>query len=150
EQVKEDCRDVRGGGILEMLVQDMRFGIRRMLKTPGFTTVAILSLALGIGANTAIFSLVNTVRFPPLPVVEPERLLSVYPVVRDGQAQAFSYPDYIDFRDRNEVFSGFFVTRYSPMAISHDGKNDRIWGFLASGNYFEVLGVKAAYGRTFT
>jgi predicted permease len=152
EQVKEDCRDVRGGGILEMLVQDMRFGLRRMLKTPGFTIVAILSLALGIGANTAIFSLVNTVMFPPLPVAEPERLLSVYPVSmsHDGQVQAFSYPNYKDFRDRNEVFSGLFVTRFSPMSISHEGRNDRVWGFLVSGNYFDILGVRAAYGRTFT
>jgi macrolide transport system ATP-binding/permease protein len=149
EQTKELCRDVRGGGILESLFLDLRYGLRRMLKSPGFSIIAILSLAMGIGANTAIFSLVNTVLFRPLPVFEPERLASAYPVDKSGFAQAFSYPDYLDYRARNEVFTDIFVTRFVPMSLSHDGQNERAWGFLVSGNYFDLLGVQAAYGRTF-
>ncbi len=149
EHIKDLCRDIRGGGVIETLLQDLRFGVRRMLKGPGFTIIAILSLALGIGANTAIFSLVNTVLLRPLPVAHPEQLVSVFPVAKDDSIEAFSYPNYVDFRDRNAVFSGLFVTRFAPMSLSHDGNNERIWGYLVSGNYFDVLGVRAAQGRTF-
>ncbi|HEX7175815.1 MAG TPA: ABC transporter permease [Pyrinomonadaceae bacterium] len=129
--------------------QDVRFGWRRLKASPGFTAVAVLSLALGIGANTAIFTLVNTVLLRPLPVAEPERLASVYPVARDEEVGAFSYPDYRDFRDRNEVFTGLFVHRFAPMSLSREGQSERVWGYLVSGNYFDVLGVSAARGRTF-
>jgi predicted permease len=150
EHIKDRCRDVRGGSMIETLIQDLRFGLRRMLKTPAFTTIAILSLALGIGANTAIFSLVNTVLLRPLPAVaQPAQLVSVFPVGKDDSVQAFSYPNYLDFRDRNEVFSGLLVSRFVPLSLSHDGNNERVWGYLASGNYFDVLGVRAVQGRTF-
>ena len=132
------------------ILQDLRYGIRMLLKNYGFTTVAILSLALGIGANTAIFSLVNMILLRPLPVANPEQLVSVFPVAKDNEIQAFSYPNYVDFRDRNEVFSGLFVTRFAPMSLSHDGNNERLWGYLVSGNYFDVLGISAAQGRTFS
>src|SRR5918998_6250352 len=132
------------------LWQDVRFGWRRLKASPGFTAVAVLSLALGIGANTAIFTLVNTVLLRPLPVAEPERLASVYPVARDAEVGAFSYPDYRDFRDRNEVFAGLFVHRFAPVSLSREGQqSERVWGYLVSGNYFDVLGVSAAQGRTF-
>src|SRR2546423_3549868 len=115
EHIKDLCRDVRGGSMIETLIQDLRFGLRRMLKTPAFTAVAILSLALGIGANTAIFSLVNTILLRPLPAVaEPAHLVSVFPVGKDNEVQAFSYPNYLDYRDRNEVFSGLLVSRFVP------------------------------------
>jgi len=137
--------------MMTTLWQDLRFGLRRLLKNPGFAAVAILSLALGIGANTAIFSLVNTVLLRPLPeVANPEQLVSVFPINKDDSVQAFSYPNYVDFRDRNEVFSGLFVTRFAPMSLSREGSNERVWGNLVSGNYFDVLGVKAARGRTFS
>jgi predicted permease len=134
---------------MDTLLQDLRFGVRRLAKSLGFTFIAIISLALGIGANTAIFSLVNTVFLRPLPVEQPEQLVSVYPVAKDDSVGSFSYPDYRDFRDRNDVFSGMFVTRFVPVSLSRDGVNERIWGYLVSGNYFDVLGVKAALGRTF-
>jgi macrolide transport system ATP-binding/permease protein len=149
EHIKDLCRDVRGGSMIETLLQDLRFGIRRMLKNPGFTVVATLSLALGIGANTAIFSLVNTVLLRPLPVARPEELLSVFPMARDNSVQAFSYLNYVDFRDRNEVFTGLLLSRFAPMSFSRDDNNERIWGYIVSGNYFDVLGVQAARGRTF-
>jgi predicted permease len=146
---KEDSRMIWGFRSIETIWLDLRFGLRRMAKSPAFTTVAILSLALGIGANTAIFSLVNTILLRPLPVAHPEQLVSVFPVSKDATVQAFSYPDYKDFRDRNEVLSGLYVTRFAPMSLSHDGNNERIWGYLVSGNYFDVLGIEAAKGRTF-
>ncbi|HWQ36043.1 MAG TPA: ABC transporter permease [Blastocatellia bacterium] len=135
---------------MDTLIQDVRFGFRQLLKAPGFTAIAILSLALGIGANTAIFSLVNTVLFRPFPVRNSHELVSVSVKGKNDSVQAFSYPTYKDFRDRNDVFSGLYLTRIVVMSLSLGGSNVRIWGNLASGNYFEVLGVKAIAGRTFT
>jgi putative ABC transport system permease protein len=133
------------------LLQDLRVGVRRLLKSPGFTLVAVASLALGIGANTAIFSLVNTVLLRPLPVARPERLLSVSVVGKDDSMLAFSYPTYKDYRDRSgDVLAGLFAERLAPMSLSRASGNERVWGYLVTGNYFEVLGVSAARGRTFT
>ncbi|MET0645647.1 MAG: ABC transporter permease [Pyrinomonadaceae bacterium] len=133
------------------LLQDLRFSARRLLKSPGFTVVAVVSLALGIGANTAIFSLVNTVLLRPLPVNEPGRLVSVSVLGKDDSMLAFSYPAYRDFRERSgDVLAGLFAERLAPMSLSRGGDNERVWGYLVTGNYFEVLGVSAARGRTFT
>jgi predicted permease len=132
------------------LWQDFRYGVRTLLKRPGFVALAVLSLGLGIGANTAIFSLVNMVLFRPLPVAEPGRLYSVAVRGKDDGVLAFSYPNYVDFRDRNEALAGLVVHRFAPMSLSRNGQNERVWGYLVSGNYFDVLGVKAVIGRTFT
>jgi macrolide transport system ATP-binding/permease protein len=136
--------------MMETLVQDIRYAFRAMLKSPGFTAIAVLSLALGIGANAAIFSLVNAILFRPLPVSEPARLVDVIPIRQGSEFNNFSYPIYRDFRDRNEVFDGLAVYRFSPMSLSREGNNERIWGYLVSGNYFDLLGVKPAAGRFFT
>jgi hypothetical protein len=135
---------------MDTLIQDVRFGFRQLLKSPGFTAIAILSLTLGIGANTAIFSLVNTVLFRPFPVLNSHELVSIAVKGKNDSVQAFSYPTYRDFRDRNEVFTGIYLTRIAPMSLSLGGSNVRVWGNLASGNYFDVLGVSAIAGRTFT
>ncbi len=135
---------------MQTLWQDIHYGIRRLWKSPGFTVIALLSLALGIGANTAIFSLVNTVLFTPLEVANPERLVSVSLVGPNDSMQTFSYPSFLDFRERNEVLSAMYATRFAPMSLSRDGQNERVWGYLVSGNYFESLGVGAALGRVFT
>src|SRR5262245_45067176 len=134
---------------METLFHDLRFGFRRLIKTPGFALVAVLSLALGIGANTAVFSLVNLILFRPLPVADPGKVVSVSAVGRNGEMAAFSYPNYQDFRDRNEVLSGLLGSRFTYMSLSRNGNNERVWGNLVSGNYFDVLGVKPALGRTF-
>src|SRR5262249_1142952 len=135
---------------MEALLKDCRYAIRSMLKSPGFAAVGILSLAIGIGANAAIFSLVNTVLFHPLPVAEPQRLVEITPTRTGEDFGNFSYPAYKDFRDRNEVLEGTAAYRFAPMSLSRDGNNERIWGFLVSGNYFDVLGVRPAAGRLFT
>jgi predicted permease len=130
--------------------QDVRYGFRRLIASPSFTIIAVFSLALGIGANVAIFSLVNTVLLRPFPVSNADELVSLHVAGKKGAIRAFSYPDYIDFRDRNEALSGLLVTRFAPMSLSRDGNNDRLWGYLVSGNYFDVLGVAPILGRTFT
>jgi predicted permease len=134
---------------METLFHDLRFGFRRLIKTPGFAVIAILSLALGIGANTAVFSLVNMILFRPLPVASPQEVISVSAVGKDGAMAAFSYPNYLDFRDRNQVLSGLLVSRFVGVSLSRSGNNEKLWGNLVSGNYFDMLGVKPALGRTF-
>jgi predicted permease len=120
------------------------------LKRPGFTAIAVITLALGIGANTAIFSLVNTVLLRPLPVPHPEQLIEVYGTFHNGADYTIqSYLNYKDYRDRNEVFSGLLAYRFAPMSISYESRNERVWGYLVSGNYFEVLGVQPFLGRYF-
>ena len=132
------------------LRQDIRFGWRQLLKHPGFTGLAILSMALGIGANTAIFSLVDTVLLRPLPVREPSQLIAVDGQLRNGTDFTLqSYLNYKDYRDRNTVFSGLLAYRFVVASLSHNGVNERAWGFDVSGNYFDVLGVKPSLGRGF-
>jgi macrolide transport system ATP-binding/permease protein len=135
---------------METLLHDVRYGLRQLLKHPVFTILAVVSLALGIGANIAIFSLVNAVLLRPLPVKESSRLVEVYGALHNGADFTLqSYLNYKDYRDRNDVFSGLFVYRIVVSSLSHNGSNERVWGFLASGNYFDVLGVKPILGRAF-
>jgi predicted permease len=133
---------------MQALLQDLRYGARMLMKKPGFTLIAVITLALGIGANTAIFSLVNTLLLRPLPIERPERLVSINNVALN--LPAVSYPNYRDFRDRNNSFSGMMLYRYRALGLSVNGVNERVWGYLATGNYFDVLGVKPALGRFFT
>jgi macrolide transport system ATP-binding/permease protein len=135
---------------MQTLWQDLRYGARTLLKKPGFTLIAIITLGLGIGANTAIFSLVNTVMLRPLPVAAAERIVEVTPLGKGQSIGAFSYPVYKDFRDKNEVFDGLVAYLPTPMSLSQKGVNERVWGYLASGNYFDTLGVRAIKGRMFT
>jgi putative ABC transport system permease protein len=138
---------------MEALLRDLRISSRRLRKAPGFTLVAVLSLAIGIGANTAIFSLVNTVLIRPLPVENPERIVSLNNTAeKDNRAASptFSYPNYRDFRDRNDVLEALIAYRLVPLNMSHAGVNERLWGYLATGNYFEALGIKPVLGRVFT
>src|SRR5215470_12581119 len=116
--------------MMEALLQDLRYAVRAMLKSPGFSVVALLSLTIGIGANAAIFSLVNTILFHPLPVTEPGRLVEIAPVRKGQDFNNFSFPAYKDLRDRNDVLDGMAAYRFAPMSLSHQGNNERIWGFL--------------------
>ena len=135
---------------MENLLQDIRYSVRMFAKSPLFTTVAVLALALGIGANTTIFSLVYALLLRQLPgVTEPQRLISVY--TSDFSSTRYStssYPDYIDHRDRNEVFDGLATYREDSMVLSALDSPQRITGAAVSGNYFSVLGAKAYMGRT--
>ena len=128
------------------VTQEIRLAIRRLAKTPGFTVVTIATLALAIGANTTTFSALNQFLLRPLPVERPKEL--VFLNNHGGVTQ--SYPNYLDFRDRNRTLSGLIAYRIAAVGMSQDGKNSHIWGFEASGNYFDVLGIHAVIGRTFT
>ena len=136
------------------LAQDLRYALRTLAKAPAFTIVVVLTLALGIGANTAIFSLTDQVLLRRLPVKSPEQL-----VLLDGpgafQGRTFnsgtlSYPMYRDFRDQNTVLDGIIARFGTPLTMSTQGQSERVSGELVTGNYFEVLGVRAQIGRTFT
>jgi predicted permease len=137
--------------------QDIRFGARVLAKHPGFTAIAVLTLALGIGANTAIFSLVSQVLLRRLPVQNPDELVLLRSpgpttghVWSDGDdAQSFSYPIYKGLRDGNSVFSGMLARFEFPATIAEHGQTERGSGELVSGNYFDVLGVRPALGRLF-
>jgi putative ABC transport system permease protein len=134
----------------ERLGHDVRYGARLFRKSPGFTAVAVLSLALGIGANTAIFSLVNAYLLRPLPVAEPERLLSIFTTDADNPGNLdTSHQNFIDYRDKNDVFSGVLAYSNIPLILNTGDQSERINGQIVSGNYFDVLGVRAAFGRTF-
>jgi predicted permease len=129
------------------MLQDLRYGVRMLLKKKGFTVIAVVSLALGTGANTAIFSLVNTVLLRPIPVKNSHRLVALNNMSENHLFPSFSYPNYKDFRDRNESFSGLIGYRFTPLSLSHDGINERVWGYEVTGNYFDSLGVGASLGR---
>jgi predicted permease len=136
---------------MNILLQDLRYGLRMLGRNPGFTAIAILSLALGIGVNTSIFSLVNAALLKPLPVDRPEQIVSLRASLKGGNdTYNFSFPTYQDIQERNSAFSGLAAARFVTVGLSSGGLNERIWGYLATGNYFEVLGVPAAIGRTFT
>ncbi|HEX8140258.1 MAG TPA: ABC transporter permease [Pyrinomonadaceae bacterium] len=143
----EQYRRQRGFPLIETLLKDLRYGMRRLARSPAFTAIALLSLALGIGANTAIFSLINTVVLRPLPVERPAEIVSLGNATGNRLFPTFSYPNYKDFRDRNDLFAGLVAYRFAPLSMSHDGVNERLWAYVVTGNYFEVLGVKAARGR---
>jgi predicted permease len=132
---------------METLFQDVRYSARMLRKRPGFVLVAVLSLGLGIGANTAVFSVINTTALRPLPIERPEALVSLQNTGLLRTVTVFSYPNYEDYRDRNAAFDGLIGYRFVPLSVSHDGINEKMWGYLITGNYFDVLGVKPALGR---
>ena len=135
---------------MHTFIQDLRYGIRMLLKSPGVSIVAVLALALGIGANTAIFSSVSAFLFRPLPVPEPDQLVRTFEVSDDrGIGEEISYPDFVDYRDQNTVFEGIVAESMVQAALSDQKLNDVIWGQVVSGNYFDVLRVKPVLGRTF-
>jgi putative ABC transport system permease protein len=136
---------------METLFKDIRYGVRMLLKSPGFTIVAVLSLALGIGANTAIFSIVSTFLFAPLPVDEPSRLVAISTSdVKNPGPMPMSHLNFLDYRDKNEAFSDILAYSFAPVSYSGgSGEAKQLFALVASGNYFDVLGVKAAHGRTF-
>ena len=137
-----------------LMLQDIKYAIRQLLRSPGFTFVVVLSLALGIGANAAIFSITDKVLLQSLPVQNPDELavLSAYDP-KEGPPDynsSFSYAMYKDLRDRNDVFSGVITRGGAQMNVSYGDQNERVRGELVSGNYFDVLGVRPWAGRLFT
>lgn len=135
---------------MQALPQDLKYGLRMLLRKPLLTIGISLSLALGIGANSAVFSLVDAVLFRPLNVGDSSRLVSVYTSDYSGsQYGASSYADYVDFRDRTNVFENVAAFAELSTTLRSENQADRAYGLLVSENYFDLLGVKAARGRTF-
>jgi predicted permease len=136
------------------ILSDVRFAVRNLRRAPLFTAVAVGSLALGIGANTAIFTLVDQLLLRMLPVKDPQQLVLIRPtgphLGNNSGNKAASYPMYEDFQKEASAFSYVFCRFLTPVSISYSGRTERITGELVSGNYFQALGVKAAVGRVFT
>ena len=127
----------------------LRYACRRLIKSPGFSATAILSLALGIGATTAIFSLVNAVLLRPSPVADPHEVLEIYESTPDYEYSIFSYPDYRDLRDASkEIFTGVVASRLVPIQLDSGAGVESLMGEAVTGNYFPLLGIEAHLGRT--
>ena len=154
EQTKEKCRDARRVNWIQDLNQDLRFGLRVLRKSPGFTAVAVLTLALGIGATVAMFSVVNSILLRPLPYLEPERLVAINeynsdhpaPEIPEGQ---LSYPDYLDVANRNRSFESIAAYTFNDFIVTGAGPALHVQGEIVSYNTLHVLGVKPALGRPF-
>lgn len=133
------------------MIQDLRFGVRMLLKQKGFTLVAVLSLSLGIGATTTVFSVANAVLLRPLPVNDAASLVSVNrPDPNSSGIHVISYPDYLDYRSQNEVFSELLVWSEVALSLNLNDQAEQAYGMVVSGNYFSMLGVQPALGRFFS
>ena len=136
------------------MLTDIRYGLRQLIQHPGFTIIAILTLALGIGANTAIFSVVNAVLLKPLPFPAPNELVAVGGIDLNETASpprldSMCYPDFFDFRDQNKSFANIAVYRDRPIALVDEGGAQSVRGKKVSGEFFDVLGIKPILGRGF-
>src|SRR5215210_1970901 len=148
QQAKEECRSARGTRFVEELFQDIRYGVRVLLKAPGFTFVAVLTLALGIGATTAIFTMVNSVLLRQLPFKNPERLVWVWSVRAESDARPFTLPEFIDYRDQNRTLEGLAAFTTWSANLTDEGDAERIQGTRVSAHFFRLLGVEPVAGRT--
>ncbi len=161
ERAREQCREQRPSWSVELLLRDIRYGIRGLLRNPGFTVVAVLTLALAIGANSTIFSLLSQALLSALPVPHPEQLV-VLSFAGDapghhhseggnspGHQHEFSYPMYKDLRDRNTVLSGLAASAIAGAGVVWENHAEPVTAEMVSGNYFETLGVRPAVGRLF-
>jgi len=173
EQTKEMVRERRGLPMLEVLLQDLRFGVRMLRKNPGFTSVAVLTLALGIAANTAIFTAFDALFLRPRPVKDPDSLAAIFHITPGERSGRFSYPDYIYYRDHSKSFSDLSLFAFGMAVTSSDlpatgpeatpriagavgfqlpqllqGSAQPIMCFFVSGNYFPMLGATPVLGRT--
>jgi MacB-like periplasmic core domain len=151
QKYKEEIREAQGTHFLETLIQDLRFGLRMLLKSPGFTAVAILTLALGIGANTAIFTMTNGLMLHTLPVRDPGQLVELlhyYPGDPEPGFNGFSWDAYQTIRDGNHVFSDLLVGSMNFFSVRGDKLQlQTVFGAGVGGTFFQALGVRAAAGR---
>ena len=172
ERAKEECREARGANFLESLIQDARFGLRMLRKNPGFTSVAVLTLALGIAVNTAVFTAFDALVLRPRPVKDPDSLVAVFRTTPGDARGRFSYPDYIYFRDRSKSFSDLSLFAFGMALTSSDlpptgpearsrlagavgfqlpqllqGSAQPVVAVFVSGNYFQMLGAVPLRGR---
>ena len=132
------------------MITDLRFALRMLIKTPGFSIVAFLAIALGLGVNTTIFGIVNTLLLRPLPVGHAEQLVQVYTTdTHFTGRQANSYLNFLDYAKQNAVFSGMSAYRFALMGMTRGNDTSNVFGQLVTGNYFDVLQVRPVLGRAF-
>ena len=150
DQTKENYRDRRGFRWLESLLQDVRFGLRMLRKDPGFTAIAVLTLALGIGANTAIYSVIDAVLVQPLPFGAPDRLVWLNGKMPFTDEAGVSPPDFRDYRANDRTFERLAAMGYTPSPANLTGdRPEQVLITIASSNFFECLGVRPLLGRDF-
>jgi predicted permease len=146
-RMKEQGREAWMWPRLESITADIKFAFRKLRRSPGFTATAILTLALGIGANVVVFSILNGLVLRPLDVPHPQNLFQIIHAKEGWNSQ--SYRDYLDYRDRNASFNGMMAYQTERVGLTIGKSALRSWGFAASGNYFDVLGLQPALGRFF-
>ncbi len=146
-QRKEECRDMRGINAIDNMIRDIRYSLRVLAKSPGFTAVAVLTLALAIGANAVVFGILNALILRPLNVPHAESLSAIERTAAWGNYH--SYPNYIDLRDRNRSFDGLAVFTIAAAGMDQGKNPARVWLYEVSGNYFDVIGVQPYLGRFF-
>jgi predicted permease len=147
EQVKEQVREIRIGNWLHSIISDCRYGLRQLRKKPGFTLVAVVTLAMAIGANAVVFSVLNALVLHPLNLPQAE---SLYAIQHGNEASMYqSYADYLDLRDRNHIFDDLVAVNGAQAGLDAGENPSRVWLYEVSGNYFDVLGVRPFLGRVF-
>src|SRR5579884_1925342 len=146
-QRKEECRDARGVSFIENTAHDIRYALRVLARSPGFTAVAVLTLAVAIGANAVVFGILNALILRPLNVPQPESLY----VIQHGYGHWIgeSYPDYLDLRDRNRSFDGLAAYSMAQVGVDDGGNPSMAWATETSGNYFDALRIQPYLGRFF-
>ena len=149
DQIKEECRDMRRVNYIQNFMQDVRYGLRVLGKSPGLTAIIVVTLALGIGANTAIFGIVNSCMLRPLPVPEPEQITVLAIQQKDAPigSSGFAYPEFVDFRERASMFSDVFAVVLSTVQLSAGDRSEQCFANYVSKGFFTALGVKPAAGR---
>ncbi len=151
DQVKEECREARGTHLLETLAQDIRYSLRLLRKSPGFTTVAVLTLALGIGANAAIFNVVNATLFQPLPTRDASRLVVIWVNnLEHGWSRIGpTGQDYLDWREQSKSFDDLFLFEHGTGTVTGLGEPEQVAGLRVTTNFGGFFGIKPVLGRTF-
>src|SRR5579862_4928972 len=134
---------------MDTFFQDVRFAIRMLLKSPGFTAIAMLTLALGIGVNSALFSIVNGVLLNPLPYKDPARIMAIYQHAYDFEKSSISYPNFLDWQAANHTFESIGAYRSDNFNLTGMGEATRLKGDMISWTFFQTLGVEPIVGRNF-
>src|SRR5262245_8047743 len=135
---------------MDSLLQDIRYALRMLLKRPAFSAVVIATLAIGIGANAALFSVVNGVLLNPLPYPDPDQLVTLHQSKPNFETGSVPYPNFLDMQRENQTFSTLAFSRYVGFSLMGLGEPERVRGRLISADFFTVLGLKPELGRTFT
>src|SRR5215469_9518177 len=149
EGVKEECRESRWAHLIETWLQDARYGLRMLRRNPGFTIVAVLTLMLGIGANTAIFSVVNGVLLNPFPYPHAEQIVTLHESKPNFANGSISYPNFRDWRADNRSFSAMAITRSYAFSLTGMGVAEQVNGEFISSDFFPIFGITTVIGRTF-